>query len=448
MPSPPHSAYNVPLNMSSKPQLVFVQIDTGSSDLFVSSSSCRSPVCQSKDLQRYDETASETYHPLRVSSMGNSPEVNTTSAGSSVLPLSNSTPIKRSLTRSEMLTVRFAAAGDNTSDVPFSIQYDDTTQATGFLGVENVTLANVGVSQQIFGLVSSTNVTLLRQGISGVLGLGFPRGSAIARSLVNYTQAINGRSTPLMTSLISSSNVSYPLFSLQLNRTGGRLTVGAVDSDVLPTQATREQVAWYDVVPFPSGDRSKPDTAIANIEASVLGQYVYWALRLTQAGVNGSPVTLTSTYSQVGQSPLALLDSGTPGIVGPPAAVEAIFGKIFGARHVGDGRFVVPCDTAVRMHFSFGSERNFTLLPSDYSESRAVCVSHSKPRLTLMLLQSSVIGPAAGNPYLCFAWPAAVQGASDGIDWVLGQAFMRAQYSSERFASTRANAAELTCTTS
>ena len=71
------------------------------------------------------------------------------------------------------------------------------------------------------------------------------------------------------------------------------------------------------------------------------------------------------------------------GFVLRAADVESLFAGITNSRHVGGGRFVVPCDTTARMYFSFGG-RNITLLPQDY-----------------------LIGPDTLQPYLCFAWPAA-----------------------------------------
>lgn len=272
------------------------------------------------------------------------------------------------------------------------------------------------------------------QGISGVFGLGFPRGSVISRSLLQYPDHYDGQSAlhkleqlhtsdllyspsfahidpflsdaPLLSSLVESSNLSYPMFSLVLNETGGLFTWGAVAPEILPTDTERGLVEWHNVVPFPSGNSSAAANDTSNLDATALGSYVYWALRLTGAGVNGSASTLTPTYSQVGNRPLALIDSGTSAIFGPPSDVESLFSKIQDSRHVGNGQWVVPCDTKVKMYFSFGSARNLTLRPEEY-----------------------IIGPAAAPSNLCYAWPAASQGGSDGIDWIFGLPFLRTVYS-------------------
>lgn len=90
------------------------------------------------------------------------------------------------------------------------------------------------------------------------------------------------------------------------------------------------------------------------------------------------------------------------------------------------GQWVIPCDTNLTMTISFrrvelpnlsfdcvgkrprtphSSERNYTLLPSDY-----------------------IIGPTSGEPELCLTWPKASPPSPDGIDWQIGSTFLRTVY--------------------
>ncbi|MCO5585206.1 hypothetical protein L7F22_039138 [Adiantum nelumboides] len=404
-------AYYAPLNVSkTNPQSLFVQLDTGSADLWIVSSSCQSQQCQTDTVLKFDESKSDSFHWIQVDQNSTTGQRNVTvsaqGAQATGSPSSSSSGIidsnnnqKRKVSFPNILAVQQSDTG---SEVPFDVIYDDNTAATGLLATDQIMLANLAAPNQMFGLVNSTNVTLQTQGISGVLGMGFPRGSAIARSLIG--QVVNTSTSPVLTNILSNNSNSYPLFTLLLNQTGGDLTLGAADPEILTTEEERGQVEWHDVVPFPSGNTARPSNASVNTDAEALGSYLYWALRLSAVGFNGRNVNITPTYQEVGRTSLALIDSGAPGIVGPPGQVDALFGQIDGARHVGSGRYVVPCTTQQSMFFSFGG-RNFTLLPTDY-----------------------MIGRATGNPYLCLAWPAASEASPDGVDWVLGQPFLRSQY--------------------
>ncbi|KAK0536241.1 hypothetical protein OC835_002081 [Tilletia horrida] len=492
------NAYNAALNLSSNAtggsQLVFVQLDTGSADLWVVSTRCSksiSPACASNDIFRFDESKSKSFAPLLLGSSGgaamnaSSNVTASISATATSALLSALKPTSTIAARSErerergspsrrraedtasskqrrwasllrlsgigsarnsaapssgrdIDAVRVAASStassSNGSTVPFSISYADDTVASGIIGVEDITFAELQAPRQAFGLVDQTNVTLLRQGIAGVLGLGFPRGSAISRALVgqNLTDAAISNSSssppstlPLMTTLLASSgsNSSYPLFSLALNSTGGRMSIGAVDPYILPTAKDRALVDWHDVgsvmsvIPFPYGDAAEPANATANVDGAALGPYVYWAVPLAVAGVNGTSANITSPAASpyanyTGISPLAIIDSGTRGILGPVAAVADLYSHIPSSRHVGNGQWVVPCDTTVKIHFGFGASasdvvRNVTLLPTQY-----------------------LIGPASGNPNLCFSWLAASLDlpSADGVGWTFGIAFFQAAY--------------------
>ncbi|TKY86451.1 hypothetical protein EX895_004600 [Sporisorium graminicola] len=393
-------AYDVPLNLSSDPtQLVFVQLDTGSSDLWITSSDCTTRQCENDRVLKFDPLRSSSLQKIEVDA-GARLNLTASSFGGNA---TNST--SGSLSGDGFERRQSSSEGEK-AEIPFSIYYDDTTFASGIVVADNISISDLSVPQQVFALINATNVTLGTQGISGVLGLGFPRGSVVSRSLLGYEAQIGSgvKTLPLMTSLLQTSGESYPLFGLYLTRTSGRATFGAVDPFILPTAQERGWVEWYDVYPFPSGDTALPANDTLNIDAQALGPYVQWVLPLRAAGIGGVPATLTRTYQQVAESPLALIDSGSSSIIGPPADVESIFAQIRNSRHVGGGRFVVPCDTTDRMYFSFGGS-NLTLLPTDY-----------------------IIGPDVQQPYLCFAWPAAAQPDATGVGWILGTPFLRAVY--------------------
>ncbi|KAF7374899.1 Aspartic protease [Mycena sanguinolenta] len=335
-----------PVSLSSDRQTYYVVLQTGdvyfrvaldsaSSDLWIVGSSCTTPTC--KAVPSY--------------------------------PLSYASPT-------------FGVVNNN--QTLFKASYADGTVASGFVARESVQLANLTLPQQVFAVVTESNVTLLDD-VSGIMGLGFPRLSTIPSSVTN--------STPFFPALAQQGILDYPLFGLSLTHDGnGSLSFGAVDSTVVKNVS---KIGWNQVVEF------SPVGAESNASS-----YLHWVTPLAAFSVNGTKISPVPTYANVtGNSSLALFDIGTSGMFGPYQDVERLFAQIDGARLVDDGLWAVPCDTAVPISFTFG-QQTYTLDPTDY-----------------------LIGPASGEPEICLTWPRALPPSSDGIDWQFGGAFLRTVYS-------------------
>ncbi|KAH9959623.1 aspartic peptidase domain-containing protein [Russula dissimulans] len=267
----------------------------------------------------------------------------------------------------------------------FNVSFADTTFASGFVAEEAINLGNITVPQQAFGLMGSTNVSFVDQ-VSGIFGLGFPRLSTIDHLVAN--------ATPFFAKLAQQGQLDYPLFGVHLDRKGASssLSLGAVDSTIVSNISL---VEWMEVTPFePIGNRSN------------VSSYLQWAIPITNITIGNQTFALQPTYpaANSGHS-VALLDIGTSGIFGPYQDVERLFSVIDSSRLVDStGQWAIPCDTNMTMTITF-SMGNYTLLPSDY-----------------------IIGPTAGEPALCLAWPKASPPSPDGIDWQLGTAFLRTVY--------------------
>ncbi|KIM56909.1 hypothetical protein SCLCIDRAFT_1219943 [Scleroderma citrinum Foug A] len=278
----------------------------------------------------------------------------------------------------------FVSVNNNAS--VFNISYADGTAASGFIARESISLSNVTVPNQAFGLVTESNVTLTDK-ISGVLGLGFPRLSEI------YTTTANA--TPFFGTLSAQGILDYPLFGLSLTRnTSGSITLGAIDASVVQNVSG---IVWNEVVPFsPIGTQSNTSG------------YLHWAIYMSQFSVNGTDLTPMPTYpGTVDNSSITLLDVGATGLYGPYQDVTRLYSLIPGSRLVdSSGQWAIPCSTTVTISFTFGDNNTFVLQPTDY-----------------------IIGPASGNPNLCLSWPKASPPSSDGIDWQLGVPFLRTVYS-------------------
>jgi hypothetical protein len=273
----------------------------------------------------------------------------------------------------------------NSNETTFNLSFADTTYASGTVAEESISLGNLTVPQQPFGLMNSTNVTFVDQ-VSGIFGLGFPRLSTIQHLIAN--------DTPFFAKLAQQGHLEYPFFGVNLKRNGsfGSLSIGAVDSTIVNNVSLIE---WIEVVPF------QPFGAQSNVSS-----YLQWAIPISNITVGNQTFTLEPTYPQENSNrSVALFDIGTAGIFGPYQDVERLFSVIDSSRLVDStGQWVIPCDTNLTMTITF-SAGNYTLLPSDY-----------------------LIGPTAAEPELCLAWPKASPPSPDGIDWQMGAAFLRTVY--------------------
>ncbi|KAH9159493.1 aspartic peptidase domain-containing protein [Lactarius sanguifluus] len=111
-----------------------VNVDTGSSDLWVVSSACTTSVCESTNMPPY-------------------PSANIKPAGGSVNLL----------------------YGDSSTG----------THASGPVAQDTATVAGLAIPQQPFAAISDTNNTSVMQGANGIFGLGFPSGSQVQTAIIN-----------------------------------------------------------------------------------------------------------------------------------------------------------------------------------------------------------------------------------------------------------------------
>jgi Eukaryotic aspartyl protease len=120
---------------------VSVQLDTGSSDLWVASDACKTAVCKKTNMPLY-------------------PSANIKLAGGSV-----------------------------------NLLYGDSltgTHASGPVAQDVAVVAGLSMSQQPFAAISDTNNTSVMQGANGIFGLGFPGGRCVLR------QSLSSRDTDIV----------------------------------------------------------------------------------------------------------------------------------------------------------------------------------------------------------------------------------------------------------
>ncbi|WWC72185.1 uncharacterized protein I206_106145 [Kwoniella pini CBS 10737] len=472
------NTYVVPVSIGSPASIYPLQLDLASSDLLVASTLCTTTTCPT--------------------SLG--PTVNAyydVSKGSSGFEVVN---------------------GNKTY---WNSSYADGTTASGIVVREVLTMGEVVLDGQVMGLMNATNLTLSQQKISGIIGLGFPRLSALSHILLEPTTADDTSSSsssasisassaansasssistssassvsttssskatptyypPVLENLVSQPHVPYPVFALALapppsNTTStstatsssatssstsryqsqiGSLTLGGVSNHYISNDTdsgrTVDDIEWHQVIPFGKAKSSTNDSAQALSRTNTISstaistsasttptssssangdssrkkrsssselntfpsnldelgdeEYLFWTLELHNLSLNGTDITLNSSYADLGLGSLALLDVGFNGISGPQQDVVKIFEKISDARQVDEGQWVVPCNTKMTLGFSFGG-RYIQLQPSDW------------------------ISTQIDSSSLCLAWPIVAPSTGDGMDWQLGTPFLKKVYS-------------------
>ncbi|WWD19810.1 hypothetical protein CI109_104274 [Kwoniella shandongensis] len=253
------NTFVVPITIGSPPTTYPLQLDLASSDLLLASTLCTSSTCPASL-----GTSTNPYYDVSRKSNG-------------------------------LVEV-------NANQTRWNSSYADATVASGFVIREVVTLGETVVEGQVMGLINSTNLTLSEQKISGILGLGFPRLSALSHFLLpetatptsNTTTTSAGASStpspstsatspylpPLLENLVRTPHLPYPVFGLALapppnnssststatsssaspssssryHMRTGSLTLGGVSSLYVSNDTnsgrTINDIEWHDVVPF------------------------------------------------------------------------------------------------------------------------------------------------------------------------------------------------------
>ncbi|XP_077695191.1 gastricsin-like [Eretmochelys imbricata] len=304
-------SYYGEISIGTPPQNFLVLFDTGSSNLWVPSVYCQSQACTTHTM--FNPSASSTY-----SSNGQT----------------------------------------------FSVQYGSGS-LTGVFGYDTVTIEDVSIPKQEFGLSETEpGTSFVYAQFDGILGLGFPAISA-------------GGATTVMQGLMQKNLISAPLFSFYLSgqegmQDGGELLFGGVDSSLYSGQ-----IVW---------------TAVT--------QDAYWQIAIEGFSVKGQSTGWCSGGCQ------GIVDTGTSLLTAPQEIFSQLMEDI-GAQENSYGEYMVSCssiDSMPTISFTI-SGTSFPLSPSAYvlPSNSGECVVGISP--TYLPSQN-------GQPR-----------------WILGDVFLRSYYS-------------------
>ncbi|KAH9983325.1 aspartic peptidase domain-containing protein [Russula compacta] len=312
--------YSVPISIGKI--ATAVDIDTGSSDLWVVSDACKTTVCENTKMPAY-------------------PSASIMAAGGSV----------------ELLY------GDSSTG----------THASGPVAQDVAAIAGLSMSQQVFAAVSDTNSTAVMPGTNGIFGLGFPSESQVQRAAINAK--FNNPSTtddfvlgtandgPLLSRIILSGSLEQPMFSVMLQRdtidvsgSNGALTVGK-----LPDGIDNSSLTWVPVRLYNPGDGGLSPPTFAPKEIYPLR----WEVPIGGVILDGQqlPASALSGSSSVVS---ALLDTGNSLIRGPNDIVDSILKQVsssFAANPNAAPTF--PCSAPHDLAFQIGG-KTFPVDPRDF----------------------------------------------------------------------------------
>ncbi|TBU29956.1 acid protease [Dichomitus squalens] len=332
-----------------------VNLDTGSSDLWVMSSACKTTQCQRSTAQPYDQKT--------FKSLGNTVQLQ---------------------------------YGDSTSG----------THASGPVGTDTVTLAALTMQNQPLAAIDDTDNSAVSNGGAGILGLGFPAQSFVQASAINAVfHNPSGTDTfisqvatygPIVSRLIEADMIDDPLFSITLQRDTidvsgqGQITIGQ-----LPDGFDESNITWVPVRLYAASEGGLTPPTFAPNEVYPLR----WEVPIDAVFLDGQKLA-SSTQAGAGLNTSevsALIDTGNSLIRGPQDVVNNIMSTVspaFAANS--NAQPTLPCDQPHTLAFQIGGKL-FPVDPRDFT-------SQNKKGDATNCIANNVVGTDAPSTGALFSW--------------------------------------------
>ncbi|KAG1785607.1 acid protease [Suillus plorans] len=261
----------------------------------------------------------------------------------------------------------------------FSVTYEKG-YAAGTVGKDVVQMAGFTISDQTFGVVTTTAANFLQNPVTGIFGLAWQ--SLAASGAMPFWQA-----------LASNGQWSQPLMAFQLTRFLNDSKAGELEPGGSFTMGYTNESLY---------------TGTINYQDIPNGQASYWLQQITSITVQGKSIFLPS-----GSDSYAAIDTGTTLVAGPAASIAAIYAQIPGSQPgtgSWEGFYSYPCNTAVVVEISFGGP-NWSISPGDFAFTSI---------------------PTSDECYGAF-YAIPTSGASGTPSWILGDTFLKNVYSVFRY---------------
>ncbi|EIW59326.1 acid protease [Trametes versicolor FP-101664 SS1] len=333
-----------------------VNLDTGSSDLWVMSSTCRTKQCRQSTATPYD------------------------------------------------VSKTFKASGGNVD-----LRYGDSvtgTHADGPVGRDTVTLAGLTLEGQSLAAINDTDNSAISNGGAGILGLGFPAQSFVQAAVISAeipntvgTDTFveqTAKSGPLVPRLILADEIDDPLFAITLQRDTidvsgeGQITIGQ-----LPDGVDNSSITWVPVRLYDSADGGLDAPSFAPNEVYPLR----WEVEIDAVYLDGKKLA-DSTQQPNGiskPSVSALIDTGNSLIRGPSDVVNNILSTVSPAYAADSSASpLLPCDEGHNLTFQIGGKL-FPVDPRDF-------VAQNKQGDAANCVASNVVSTDAPSVGALFSW--------------------------------------------
>lgn len=293
-------AYTVPVRLGGSKELL-LQVDTGSSDLWVVSSSCSSKLCKQAGGNVYDPSSS-------------------TSTGQD-----------------------------------FEIKYI-LGSVKGPIVWDEVELGGYTISNQALAAATEVLDEPISSSFNGILGLALPRNSIIASQLTTTTSD-SPDGAALAANLFGitppESSPGANFYSLSLSRPDSKkpsalLSIGRHPAEFVSSDEDEARIKYISLLSERTGTLFWK-TGVRDISV--------W--------VNGEQHTIDMGQSGTGSAfPSAIIDSGVPLLLTTSKIANAIYGAI-NVQPASDGKYYVPCTTPLNMSMTFENDTIVPLHPLD-----------------------------------------------------------------------------------
>ncbi|KAK7044361.1 peptidase A1 domain-containing protein [Favolaschia claudopus] len=244
-------------------------------------------------------------------------------------------------------TENVCAKGRGTSRVPADtlkksgasvvMRYGDSktgTYASGPVAADTISVAGVAIDDQLFAAIDETTNPVVEYGVAGILGLGFPAESQIQYAAVKaefgkeadveHFVASSFSDGPLISRIAQSGALQNPMFSVALQRSTIDVSgPGALTLGTLPEGVDNSSLTWVPVRLYSPADGGHVAPSFAPNEVYPLR----WEIDLEGVfldGVELAPSAIPATGGVDSARMSALIDTGNSILRGPKDVVSDI----------------------------------------------------------------------------------------------------------------------------